>query len=144
MSTRAPAGRLDLCRGGRRPDAPRHRPLHRHAAALACPPRAADFDGDGRIEIAYVDRPHLLADLVFVRIEGAALVERARLPGVTNHRIGEDSLSGGLRDCGQGPELVAASADWSRLLVIGWDGGPVRRDAGAFSGRARQTRLDCR
>ena len=29
-----------------------------------------DFDGDGQTEIAYVDRPHLARELVFVRYDG--------------------------------------------------------------------------
>ncbi|NJS40208.1 MAG: VCBS repeat-containing protein [Rhodobacteraceae bacterium] len=82
------------------------------------PAGVADFDGDGRVEIAYIDRPHLLKDLVFVRLEGDRLVETLRLPGLTNHRIGDDFISGGLRDCGQGPELILASPDWTRLMRV--------------------------
>ncbi|MGL4235589.1 VCBS repeat-containing protein [Tabrizicola sp.] len=82
------------------------------------PAGIADFDGDGRVEIAYVDRPHILGDLVFVRLEGDRLVETQRLPGLTNHRIGDDFISGGVRDCGQGPELVLASLDWTRVMRV--------------------------
>lgn len=107
------------------------------------PAGIADFDGDGRVEIAYVDRPHLLGDLVFVRLEGKQLREIARLPGFTNHRIGDKFISGGVRTCGQGPELVLASKDWTRLLVVGWDKGPVMRDVGTYSAKTMQTALDC-
>jgi hypothetical protein len=82
------------------------------------PAGIADFDGDGRVEIAYVDRPHLLGELVFVRLEGDQLVETQRLPGLTNHRIGEDFISGGVRECGQGAELILASKDWSRVMRV--------------------------
>jgi hypothetical protein len=82
------------------------------------PAGIADFDGDGLTEIAYVDRPHLLADLVFVRLDGDRLVETLRLPGLTNHRIGDSFISGGVRDCGQGAELVLASKDWSRVMQV--------------------------
>ena len=82
------------------------------------PAGIADFDGDGRVEVAYVDRPHLRKELVFVRLEGDQLVETMRLPDLTNHRIGEDFISGGVRDCGQGPELILASEDWSRLMRV--------------------------
>ncbi len=82
------------------------------------PAGAADFDGDGRIEIAYVDRPHILGDLVFVQLDRDRLVETARLAGLTNHRIGDDHISGGFRDCGQGPELVLAALDWTRMLRV--------------------------
>jgi hypothetical protein len=82
------------------------------------PAGIADFDGDGRVEIAYVDRPHLLGDLVFVRLEGERLVETQRLPGLSNHRIGDDFISGGVRECGQGAELILASMDWSRVMRV--------------------------
>jgi hypothetical protein len=82
------------------------------------PAGIADFDGDGRVEIAYVDRPHLLAELVFVRLEGGRLVETQRLPGLSNHRIGDDFISGGVRDCGQGAELILASKDWTRMVRV--------------------------
>jgi FG-GAP-like repeat len=93
------------------------KPLGRHR--WLAPAGIADFDGNGSPEIAYVDRPHLVADLVYVRLEGDILHEVARVHGVTNHRIGDDFMSGGVRDCGAGPEVVVASADWSRLLIIG-------------------------
>lgn len=82
------------------------------------PAGIADFDGDGRTEIAYVDRPHLLAELVFVRLEEDKLVETLRLPGLTNHRIGDSFISGGVRDCGQGAELVLASKDWTGVKRV--------------------------
>ncbi len=82
------------------------------------PAGIADFDGDGRAEIAYVDRPHLLAELVFVRLDGDRLIETLRLPGLTNHRIGDAFISGGVRDCGAGAELVLASKDWTRVMRV--------------------------
>ncbi len=82
------------------------------------PAGIADFDGDGRIEIAYVDRPHLLAELVIVRMRGDRLVEVSRLPSLTNHRIGDNFISGGVRECGAGVELVLASKDWSRMMRV--------------------------
>jgi hypothetical protein len=82
------------------------------------PAGIADFDGDGRVEIAYVDRPHLVGDLVFVRLDGDQMVETLRLPGLSNHRIGDHFISGGLRDCGQGAELVLASKDWTRVMRV--------------------------
>ncbi|WP_193142468.1 MULTISPECIES: FG-GAP repeat domain-containing protein [unclassified Meridianimarinicoccus] len=82
------------------------------------PAGIADLDGDGRIEIAYVDRPHLAKTLRVWRIEDGALVPVADLPGVTNHRIGERDISGGVRDCGQGAELVLATGNWGDLVAV--------------------------
>ncbi len=78
---------------------------------------AADLDGDGMIEIAYIDRPHLAKTLRVWRFEGGALVPVGDLPGLTNHRIGERDIGGGIRDCGAGPEMITASADWTRVMA---------------------------
>lgn len=83
---------------------------------------AADIDGDGAIEIAYVDRPHLARTLRIWRFKDGELEELASLKGLTNHRIGEPDIAGGIRDCGQGPEMVLADASWSRLLAVRFDG----------------------
>ncbi len=90
------------------------------------PAGIGDLDGDGRVEIAYVDRPHLARELVVVRLEGARLVEIARLAGLTNHRIGEGVIRGGLRDCGAGRELVLANPDWTEALAVRLADGALR------------------
>ena len=97
---------------------------------------AADLDGDGQIEFAYVDRPHLAKTLRVLRQEGRQLVPVAELPGVTNHRIGETDIAGGIRDCGGGPEVIVASADWSLVLAVTFGGtGFTTRSLGAHRGR---------
>jgi len=103
------------------------------------PVGAADLDGDGAVEIAYVDRPHLARVLRVWRYrpEGPALAPVAAAEGHSNHRIGEPAISGGLRDCGAGPEMITASADWTRVLATRLEGGRLHtRDLGARSGRA--------
>lgn len=109
------------------------------------PAAAADFDGDGLIEIAYVDRPHLLRELVFLRLEAGRLTEIARLSGLTDHRIGDRQISAALRACSGGPpEVLLADAAWSRLMAVGWrNGRPEARDLGPFSGRALVRAADC-
>lgn len=98
------------------------------------PAGIGDLDGDGRVEIAYVDRPHLARILRIWRFDNGGLTEIASLPGLSNHRIGEPFISGGLRDCGAGPELVLASADWARIVAISYDNGWSRTDLGPFTG----------
>lgn len=100
------------------------------------PVGVADLDGDGAMEVAYIDRPHLAKTLVILRWQDGALVKVAAAAGLTNHRIGEPDIGGGIRDCGQGPEMVLAAADWSRTLGVRLVGAEVRaRDLGPYTGR---------
>lgn len=87
---------------------------------------AADLDGDGHMEIAYIDRPHLARLLKIWRYRGGKLRLVAQQGGLTNHRIGEGYISGGIRDCGAGPQLVTASADWSQIVTVMFDGKSIR------------------
>ncbi len=81
---------------------------------------AADLNGDGDINYAYVDRPHLAKTIRVWRYEGGdeALKLVAELPGYTNHRIGENHISGGIRVCGQGPEMIVVDADWQNIAAV--------------------------
>lgn len=111
---------------------------HRWLAPLG----AADLDGDGAVEIAYIDRPHLAKDLLIWRFQDGDLVQVARAGGVTNHRIGDDYITGGIRACDGAPEMVAVSGDWSRILGLKLSDSRVeRRDLGAYLGRASVDRV---
>lgn len=101
------------------------------------PIAVADMDGDGAVELAYIDRPHLAKTLRIWRFEEGALTEVAALKGLTNHRIGERDIGGGLRDCGTGPEMIVASADWRHLMAVTFDGTSLTsREIGAHKNRA--------
>lgn len=109
---------------------------------------AADLDGDGLMEIAYIDRPHLARTLRVWRYvpdgQTDRLVEVAALAGLTNHRIGEDFISSGIRTCGSTPEMITASADWSRLIATTLANGTLTpRDLGAYSPSALRAALNC-
>jgi hypothetical protein len=83
---------------------------------------AADLDGDGVVELAYIDRPHLAKTLRIWRFDGAVLRPVADLLGLTNHRIGEVDIAGGIRTCAGLPEMIVASGTWSELVAVSWDG----------------------
>jgi hypothetical protein len=106
---------------------------------------AADLDGDGRVEIALVDRPHLARILRVLRLEDGKLREIAELGGLTNHRIGESDIGGGIRDCGQGAEIVLADADWRQVMAVRLaDGALSARALGPYRGRSSFAQaLDC-
>ncbi|MEP3786774.1 VCBS repeat-containing protein [Ascidiaceihabitans sp.] len=79
---------------------------------------AADLDGDGTQDVAFVDRPHLAKTLRIWRFENATLTQIAELPGYTNHKIGERDIAGGIRHCNGVPEMVLANANWTQLVAI--------------------------
>ena len=104
---------------------------HRWLAPLG----AADLDGDGQIEIAYIDRPHLAKTLRIWRHNGGDLVEVASKSGLTTHKIGWDFIAGGLRTCGGKPEMITANGDWSRVVASTLVEGRIEsRDLGPYEG----------
>ncbi|MGJ8611687.1 MAG: FG-GAP repeat domain-containing protein [Octadecabacter sp.] len=107
------------------------------------PVGAADFDGDGQIEVAFVDRPHLAKVLRIFEWDGTALVLDTEIGGLTNHRIGDAFISSGVRDCGDGPEMVTADGDWSDVMVTSFEGAWVSRSVGAFSASRLAATLAC-
>ncbi len=109
---------------------------------------AADLNGDGRVEIAYIDRPHLAKMLRVWRYEArgnrGSLTEVAAASGLTNHRIGDREILGGIRSCGGGSEMITASADWLRLIATRLDAGRlVARDLGANTPRRLSAAMAC-
>ncbi len=109
------------------------------------PVGAADLDGDGAIEIAYVDRPHLAKTLRLWRLEEGALRPVASAEGFSNHRIGWNHIVGGLRNCGEGPEIVLPSGDWRHVMVVRLAAGGLERYASdPYSPEMLTAVMDCR
>ena len=98
---------------------------------------AADLDGDGFVEIAYIDRPHLAKTLKIWRFRDGRLEPVGDKAGLTNHRIGQDFITSGIRDCGQGVEMITADAGWRQVMATRlYDGQITTRALGPFRGRA--------
>lgn len=123
--------------------------IGRHNRWLA-PIGAADLDGDGMMEIAYIDRPHLARTLrVWRYVPGGLtgqdhLVEIATLEGLTNHRIGEPFITGGIRECGPAPEMITADRGWSRVMATRLTpDGLQTRALGSFSPAAIEQAMTC-
>lgn len=113
---------------------------HRWLAPLG----VGDLDGDGLPEIGYVDRPHLAKELVIIQYKGGKLREVARIAGLTNHRIGDKTIAGGMRNCGQGGEAVLANANWSQVMAVRLTGQNLHpRSLGPYSPRNLQMALAC-
>ncbi len=104
---------------------------------------AADLDGDGVVEFAYIDRPHLAKTLRVWRLVDGSLIEVASARGYSNHRIGWDYIEGGLRDCGDGVEMVVASGDWRDVTVLRFDGALHPRVIADYSPDAMRLAMAC-
>jgi hypothetical protein len=95
------------------------------------PVGVADLDGDGANELAFVDRPHIARILRVWSWGPGGLEEVASLDGVTNHRIGDEVIWGGMRTCGARPEMVLADSAFSQIVAVQFDGdGLVPRPLG--------------
>lgn len=108
---------------------------------------AADLDGDGLVEVAFVDRPHLAKTLRIWRYDPQAqpaFYEIATLANVTNHRIGEDFISSGIRSCGDQAPIFLASGDWRELVEVTVESDAVRAEArGRYTSNALKAALTC-
>ena len=95
----------------------------------------ADFNNDGDMDIAFVDRPHLAKVLrVWSYLDGE-LVQIAKKSGYSNHKIGEDFISGGIKNCDNTVSMITADAYWRRIMETKLINNElVSEDIGAFEG----------
>ena len=99
------------------------------------PVGAGDLLGDGDQIVAYVDRPHLAKTLRLWRYHEGQLTEVANLTGLTNHRIGDNFITGGIRNCGTGDEVVTVDAKWQNVMVTTFaDVPPSSREVLPYTG----------
>ncbi|MGD1876578.1 MAG: FG-GAP repeat domain-containing protein [Kiloniellaceae bacterium] len=88
----------------------------------------ADFDGDGVVEIAYVETPHIGGILRILSLQNGKLVEEASWAGFSNHVIGtrELGLSAILDFDEDGlPEIFLPSARRRALRVLRYKDGEL-------------------
>ncbi|MEM0942461.1 MAG: VCBS repeat-containing protein [Pseudomonadota bacterium] len=101
----------------------------------------ADFNGDGRLDIAEVVTPHLAGILRFWTLKDGELVEIAdAMPGFSNHRIGQDFITSRARRCEGRYELVLTDLTWSQVMVVHLSGGEIV--SRAIPGRPAQILMD--
>ena len=97
------------------------------------PAVAADFDGDGRMEIAWVETPHIGGILRLARLEGKgearALRPLGELPGFSNHEAGSPVLQGAVTFDWDGdgrPDIILPGAKRRSIKVVSWKAGRLK------------------
>ena len=105
----------------------------------------ADFNGDGDIDVAYIDRPHLAQLLRVWSYRNGKLVEIATAPNLTNHKIGWNFIAGGVRNCGAGPEMITADGAWRKIVARRFVGEKlISKEIGRYNGpESLKAALDC-
>jgi len=103
------------------------------------PAGIADFDGDGRLDVAYVQMPHVLGLLRVVTLRQGRLEEIARAEGVSNHQIGSKRLGlSAVSDFNRdgAADLAVPTLDRKSVRVLSFKGGVKELDRVALPGRA--------
>lgn len=87
------------------------------------PVGSADFNGDGILDVAYVRTPHLAGILKVWSFAGGRPMLIASEAGFSNHRIGENFITGGISHC-QGelrqsePRIILPDRAWERTMEV--------------------------
>ncbi len=97
----------------------------------------ADFDNDGAMDIAYIDRPHLAKILRVWSYRAGGLQQVAQKQGLTNHKIGNNFITGGVQRCGNKSSMITVDANWERLIKTSLQQGKLTsEDIGPYAGTA--------
>ncbi|OED38613.1 hypothetical protein AB833_18955 [Chromatiales bacterium (ex Bugula neritina AB1)] len=77
----------------------------------------ADFTGDNIADVAYVETPHIGGILKIWSFANEVPELVVAMDGFSNHRIGENTITGGIRHCGDGVEMVLPDTHWENTLI---------------------------
>ena len=93
------------------------------------PVGAADFDGDGDVEVAYVETPHIGGILRILSLQDGKLLEEASWAGFSNHLIGSRELGlSAILDFNEDglPEIFLPSARRRSIRIMRYQDGELK------------------
>ena len=89
------------------------------------------------MDIAYIDRPHLAKILRVWSYRDASLKQAAQKQGLSNHKIGNNFITGGVRQCGNQSSMITVDATWDRLIKTTLQNGKLTSEViGPYRGTA--------
>ena len=106
----------------------------------------ADFNSDGVMDVAYIDRPHLAKILRVWSYTPTGLKQIAQAHGLTNHRIGEDFITGGVQHCGDQAAMITMDSNWSTVIKTTFNkGNLISKDISAYvDSKSTTALLNCK
>ncbi len=93
----------------------------------------ADFNGDKIKDVAYVQTPHIGGILKIWSFEAETPELLASKQGFSNHKIGQNYITGGLRVCGDRIEIILPDQNWKHTLIAYKEGNTIVSDIYANS-----------
>jgi hypothetical protein len=84
----------------------------------------ADFDGDGKLDIASITTPHVGGVLHLYRYRASQIQSFAQITDVSNHRMGDPNLQlhAILQEPGKRPTIVVPDMSHRALHALRWEG----------------------
>lgn len=109
------------------------------------PVGTADFNKDGSNDVAFVQTPHLAGILQIWSFKDASAKQLAASAGFSNHRIGENFITGGIANCDGQAVIVIPDRRWRSTMAATFSDGTIHATevASAVSGDTISRHLLC-
>lgn len=90
------------------------------------PVGVADFNSDGSPDVAIIVTPHLAGVLQIWSFKDDAPQRLASQPGFSNHRIGENFITGGVAQCNGKDVMVVPDRTWRSTMTVTFSNGELQ------------------
>ena len=86
----------------------------------------ADFNADGTTDVAFIQTPHLAGILQIWSFKDAGAKKLASKSGFSNHRIGENFITGGIANCDGQPVIIVPDRAWRSTMSATFSNGTIQ------------------